>query len=103
MGEHLHCNVSYNLIRTKSGKQLTFDTSKKASRIFGFYPGNRVQTPRGDAIGLAVHNSQLTVTVIGVCNGSLWFHIDGDAGCTYWDNGTGYEELLAIGILLLNE
>jgi len=33
----------------------------------------------------------------------LWFHIDGDRGASFWDNGTSYEELLGLGISYIPE
>jgi hypothetical protein len=41
--------------------------------------------------------------VIGICNGNLWFHIDGESGATYWDTISSYEDLLRHGIWLINE
>jgi hypothetical protein len=34
------------------------------------------------------------IIVIGVCQGFLWFHVDGDRGASYWDNCKTYEDLL---------
>jgi MoxR-like ATPase len=65
--------------KLKSGGIWTFDITREACEPFGFYPGERVETPSGPA------------TVIGVNNGSLWFHCDEDKGASYW---IGYEELL---------
>jgi hypothetical protein len=37
--------------------------------------------------------------VIGVRDTFIWFHIEGDRGASYWDNGKSYEDLLKIGIV----
>jgi len=66
----------------KSGDVFDFDTSQAACEKWGFFAGSRVMTPRG------------TATVIGVCQGFLWFHVDGDRGASYWDNCKTYEDLL---------
>lgn len=57
--------------------------------IFQLAPQSRVQTPKGCA------------TAIGVYHENIWFHIDGDAGATYWDNIRSYSDLLANGFELL--
>jgi len=53
---------------------LEFDVGRRVNEQFGFYPGSRVTTPKGSG------------TVIGLNQGFLWFHIDGDRGASYWDN-----------------
>jgi hypothetical protein len=80
----------YIQYRAKSGDELSFDISQKACEHFGFYHQDRVETPKGAA------------TVVGVREGCMWFHIDGDRGASYWDNGKSYVELLSIGISLLS-
>lgn len=44
------------------------DVSKKACHKFGFYSGDRIFIPFG-------YNRE--ATVVGVCDGRLWFYIDG--------------------------
>lgn len=41
-------------------------------------------------------------TVIGAHDGALWFHIDGDRGASYWDHCRTYEDLLQLGVSLLD-
>lgn len=55
-----------------NGETYQFNTSLTSCESFGFFSGDRVKTPRGQA------------TVIGVNAGRLWFHVDGDKGATYW-------------------
>jgi len=32
----------------------------------------------------------------------LWFHCDSDRGCSYWDQGKSYEDLLELGMTLID-
>ena len=41
--------------------------------------------------------------VVGSYNNYLWFHIDGDAGATYWDNVTDAEKFMELGFSVLND
>eukprot|EP01112_Ceratiomyxa_fruticulosa_P018228 TRINITY_DN5796_c0_g1_i1.p1 TRINITY_DN5796_c0_g1~~TRINITY_DN5796_c0_g1_i1.p1 ORF type:complete len:461 (-),score=107.82 TRINITY_DN5796_c0_g1_i1:153-1535(-) len=74
----------------KDGSTQNFDISRQACSHFGFYFGDRINTPKGVA------------TVIGVSGGFLWVHIDTDSGASYWDNGKNYHDLLAIGFSLVS-
>jgi hypothetical protein len=58
--------------RTRNDTLREFSTAFPECEVFGFYSGQRVSTPRGDA------------WVIGVANGQLYFHIDGDKGASKW-------------------
>jgi hypothetical protein len=58
--------------RTVSSDFFTFDITEDVCRPFGFFHGERVQTPNGPA------------TVIGVRSNNLWFHVDSDEGASYW-------------------
>ncbi|CAM9365219.1 unnamed protein product, partial [Choristocarpus tenellus] len=66
--------VAGNTIRymTSCGYELQFDTSETACTPFGLRTKGRVQTPRGNA------------TVVGVCNGAAWFHVDGEPGAWFF-------------------
>eukprot|EP01027_Heterolobosea_sp_BB2_P001776 GEZU01002653.1.p1 GENE.GEZU01002653.1~~GEZU01002653.1.p1 ORF type:complete len:666 (-),score=185.23 GEZU01002653.1:313-2268(-) len=75
--------------RTKRGEISTFDISEAACRKFGFYYMDRCHTPNGPA------------TVIGVRGGWLWFHIDGDPGCSYWDSCHSYTDHINNGFALI--
>jgi len=75
--------------RAKNGEVLEFDISRSACEKFGFYYTDRVDTPLGAA------------SVVGVRDKCLWFHVDGDAGASFWDNGKNYVELLSLGISLM--
>ncbi|MEA2091737.1 MAG: hypothetical protein U9O83_05160, partial [Campylobacterota bacterium] len=56
----------------RAGGEVEFDVSKEACEGFGFLHDGRVRTPDGPA------------TVVGVRDGELWFHIDGQAGASFW-------------------
>lgn len=58
--------------QTNAEFELEFDINPDSCKPFGFCPGDRVMTPKGQA------------TVIGVNSGKLWFHVDGDKGATHW-------------------
>jgi hypothetical protein len=64
---------------TKNGSFIECDISFETCRKFGFFYGDRVKTPKGDA------------TAIGFFDGSLWFHIDMDPGASYWQGLTSFE------------
>ncbi|KAF2074305.1 hypothetical protein CYY_004399 [Polysphondylium violaceum] len=70
------------LYKAYNGSTLEFDIAGDTCQKFGFFHGCRVQTPKGLA------------SVIGVRDGNLWFHVDGDPGASYWDNGKDYEDLV---------
>eukprot|EP01132_Coremiostelium_polycephalum_P006652 gene6652-8230_t len=77
---------------TKNGTIVEFDTSEQSCKVFGFFAGSRVTTPKGNA------------SVIGVRSNNLWFHIDGDKGASYWDNGKDYEALVfELGVRLIDD
>jgi len=60
---------------TKSGDTYIFDqTPEKVKDCSGFFPSERVHTPRGYG------------TVIGWNGGHVWVHVDGDRGASYWDD-----------------
>eukprot|EP01114_Cavostelium_apophysatum_P002965 TRINITY_DN1267_c0_g1_i2.p1 TRINITY_DN1267_c0_g1~~TRINITY_DN1267_c0_g1_i2.p1 ORF type:complete len:195 (-),score=43.88 TRINITY_DN1267_c0_g1_i2:78-614(-) len=60
---------------TKSGEIYSFDTTpEKVKEYSGFYPSERVHTPRGYG------------SVIGLHSGHVWVHVDGDRGASYWDD-----------------
>eukprot|EP01114_Cavostelium_apophysatum_P001824 TRINITY_DN1158_c0_g1_i1.p1 TRINITY_DN1158_c0_g1~~TRINITY_DN1158_c0_g1_i1.p1 ORF type:complete len:183 (-),score=32.70 TRINITY_DN1158_c0_g1_i1:140-688(-) len=66
---------------TKSGDTYTFDqNSEKVKECSGFFPGERVHTPRGFG------------KVIGWNGGHVWIHVDGDQGASYWSNCRNSEE-----------
>eukprot|EP01105_Mastigella_eilhardi_P026389 TRINITY_DN7602_c0_g1_i1.p1 TRINITY_DN7602_c0_g1~~TRINITY_DN7602_c0_g1_i1.p1 ORF type:complete len:433 (+),score=148.42 TRINITY_DN7602_c0_g1_i1:30-1301(+) len=67
-----------------TGAQQLFDVSEAACARFGFFHGYRVATPRGGAL------------VIGVREGALWMHVDGEKGASAFPGE--YEALLALGI-----
>jgi hypothetical protein len=60
--------------KTNSGNAAEFDVSHDAQVPFGFFHGDRVRTPDGDA------------TVVGVREDELWFHVDSDLGAAFWSN-----------------
>ncbi|KAN0043037.1 hypothetical protein ACTA71_010672 [Dictyostelium dimigraforme] len=68
--------------KSKDGKLIDFDVSRTSCERYGFFAGSRVMTPRGAG------------TVIGVFENNLWFHIEGDEGASFWDNGKDYESLV---------
>ncbi|EAL72235.1 hypothetical protein ACTFIW_009702 [Dictyostelium discoideum] len=68
--------------KSKDGKLIDFDVSRPSCERYGFFAGSRVMTPKGAG------------TVIGVYENNLWFHIEGDEGASYWDNGKDYESLV---------
>lgn len=76
--------------RTRNGVVKDFNISERACRPFGFYYADRVETPKGPA------------SVVGVADGTLWFHIDGDTGASFWDTAKSYEHLLNMGFALLS-
>ncbi|GMH96967.1 hypothetical protein TrST_g6277 [Triparma strigata] len=53
--------------------ELTFDSSPDALSKFGVKKGDKVKTARGPA------------SVIGVSNGCLWVHVEGEQGCWFVD------------------
>ncbi|KAH3760314.1 DUF544 family protein [Pelomyxa schiedti] len=71
------------------GNTENFDPSEAACLPFGFFHGYRVSTPRGNA------------TVIGVKEGKLWFHVDGEQGATALDGD--YEALLGLGVTQIED
>ncbi|KAK5575798.1 hypothetical protein RB653_006932 [Dictyostelium firmibasis] len=68
--------------KSRDGRLVDFDVSRDSCEKYGFFAGSRVMTPKGPG------------TVIGVFEGNLWFHIEGDDGATFWDNGKDYESLV---------
>jgi len=81
---------SYISYQAKSGDIFVFDCGASVFERYGFLSGARVHTPKGGG------------TVIGIYDNFLWFHIDGDRGASYWDNCRSYEDLLQLGISLLD-
>lgn len=57
---------------TSLGFELQFDVSDFACRRFGLRAQGRVRTPRGNA------------TVVGLCEGVMWFHVDGERGAWFF-------------------
>ncbi|CAM9751893.1 unnamed protein product [Scytosiphon promiscuus] len=55
--------------------ELQFDVSDSSCRRFGLRARGRVRTPRGNA------------TVIGACEGVMWFHVDGERGAWFFTAG----------------
>ncbi|CAM9106802.1 unnamed protein product, partial [Hapterophycus canaliculatus] len=55
--------------------ELQFNVSDSSCRCFGLRARGRVRTPRGSA------------TVIGVCEGVMWFHVDGERGAWFFTAG----------------
>lgn len=55
--------------------ELQFDVSDSSCRRFGLRARGRVRTPRGNA------------TVVGVCEGVMWFHVDGERGAWFFTAG----------------
>lgn len=64
---------------TTLGFELQFDVSDSSCRRFGLRARGRVRTPRGNA------------TVIGVCEGVMWFHVDGERGAWFFTDGEVWE------------
>lgn len=64
---------------TSLGFELQFDVSDSACRGFGMKARRRVRTPRGIA------------TVIGICDGVMWFHVDGEPGAWFFTTGEIWE------------
>lgn len=64
---------------TTLGFELQFDVSDAACRRFGLRAQGRVRTPRGNA------------TVIGICEGVMWFHVDGERGAWFFTAGEVWE------------
>lgn len=60
---------------TLLGFELQFDISDVSCRHFGLKAQARVRTPRGSA------------TVIGLCEGVMWFHVDGESGAWFFTSG----------------
>ncbi|EGC31787.1 hypothetical protein DICPUDRAFT_82343 [Dictyostelium purpureum] len=78
--------------KTKDGTLIDFDVSRQSCEKYGFFAGSRVMTPKG--VG----------TVIGVYQNNLWFHIEGDEGASFWDNGKDYESLvLKLNVQLIDD
>lgn len=76
--------------KARGGELLTFDTSKCACFPFGFLHNDRVHTTKGDA------------TVVGVRNGTLWFHVDGEKGASYWKSCLCAQDFESMGFKKLN-
>ncbi|KAJ9460505.1 U-box domain-containing protein 37 [Diplonema papillatum] len=53
----------------------TFNCTREATEPFSFYHGQRIRATRG------AYRSRCA-TVIGVLNGALWIHLDGDKGAS---------------------
>jgi len=81
---------NYISYQAKSGDIFVYDCGSTVFERYGFMSGARVHTPKGSA------------TVIGLYDNFLWFHIDGDRGASYWDNCKSYEDLLQLGISILD-
>lgn len=64
---------------TMLGFELQFDVSDAACIHFGLKARARVRTPRGNA------------KVVGVCDGVLWFHVDGECGAWFFTEGEIWE------------
>jgi len=79
-------NTDFVNYSAKNGEILKFDTREWVFKRFGFRPGTRVYTPKGLA------------TVIGAHEGLFWFHIDGDAGASYWDTCKTKRDLVKLGV-----
>ncbi|KYQ92611.1 DUF544 family protein [Tieghemostelium lacteum] len=78
--------------RSRHGETHEFDTTEDACAKYGFFAGSRVKTPKGPAV------------VIGVSEGNLWFHVDGDQGASFWDNGKDYDALVfELGMELIDD
>jgi len=84
--QHNQDTNSFVQYKAKNGEIFEFNISSTIVDVFGFAPGLRVITPKGQA------------TVIGEHDGFLWFHINGDPGASYWDNCKTYEDLLQLGV-----
>lgn len=80
---------------TRSHKVLRFDKSYGACSPFGFFNGQRVQTPKGPATVVGVHTTPAGEK-------QMWFHVDGQDGASFWDNGTDYDSLVKdVGVTAL--
>lgn len=75
--------------KAKNGDILSFDMSQTICKPFGFYYSDRVMTPKGPA------------SVVGIREGCMWFHIDGDTGASFWDTGKSYQDLQKLPITLI--
>ena len=64
---------------TSLGFELQFDISDSSCRRFGLRARARVRTPRGNA------------TVIGMYEGVMWFHVDGETGAWFFTAGEIWE------------
>ncbi|CEG36120.1 hect e3 ubiquitin [Plasmopara halstedii] len=59
-------------VTTRSGKSLWVDVTRESCEKLGFYSGDRVRTPRGNAI------------VLGVANDRLWVDVDTESGSWFF-------------------
>ncbi len=64
---------------TSLGFELQFDVSDSSCMRFGLRARARVRTPRGNA------------TVIGMYEGVMWFHVDGERGAWFFTAGEVWE------------
>ena len=80
---------------TRSHKVLRFDKSYAACAPFGFFNGQRVQTPKGPGTVVGVHTTPAGEK-------QMWFHVDGQDGASFWDNGTDHDSLVKdVGVTAL--
>jgi len=63
-------------VLSRRGENKTFDVSPEACKDFGFFCGDRVKTPKGNA------------WVVGTFGGNLYFQVDGDMGASKWSGFT---------------
>jgi len=77
--------------RAKDGQILLYDISTQILIPYGYNYADRVSTPKGPA------------TVIGVRDTCLWFHIDGDPGASFWDDGKDFQSLRKNGICSIDQ
>jgi len=75
-------------VLSRRGENKTFDVSPQACKEFGFFCGDRVRTPKGNA------------WVVGMFGGNLYFQVDGDTGASKW-SGFTKETFLKRGFSLL--
>jgi len=63
-------------VLSRRGENKNFDVSPQACKDFGFFCGDRVRTPKGNA------------WVVGMFGGNLYFQVDGDSGASKWSGFT---------------
>lgn len=79
------------LFTTRSAAEQEFDIRPESTSPFGFLHGQKVQTPNGPAI------------VVGLAKGSIWFHVIGESGASYWSTCKTAEDFQKKGFSVLED